>query len=161
MYPGSSGIGIDRPISSRGRWQLEAFITMIGLTPAIATAQVRIFLYAKDVDMRKSFDGLYAIVQTEFKKDVRMGDLFLFLNRRLDRLKLIYWDRDGLAIWMKRLEQGTFQRPTVKIQSNQIEMDATELGLLLSGIDLKTAKRRKRYAMSDDTRGLIEASSAK
>ena len=61
--------------------------------------------------MRKSFDGLHAIIQSEFQRDVRLGDLFLFLNRRRDRLKLMYWDRDGLAIWMKRLERGTFQRP--------------------------------------------------
>jgi transposase len=55
--------------------------------------------------MRKSFDGLHAIIQSEFQRDVRLGDLFLFLNRRRDRLKLTYWDRDGLAIWMKRLER--------------------------------------------------------
>ncbi|HEX3998805.1 MAG TPA: IS66 family insertion sequence element accessory protein TnpB [Pirellulales bacterium] len=65
----------------------------------------RIHLYAKNVDMRKSFDGLHAIIQSEFQRDVRLGDLFLFLNRRRDRLKLTYWDRDGLAIWMKRLER--------------------------------------------------------
>jgi transposase len=134
---------------------------MLGLLPSVATSQVRIFLYAKDVDMRKSFDALYGIVQTEFKKDVRLGDLFLFLNRRLDRIKLIYWDRDGLAIWMKRLEQGTFQRPVVKDDPNQVEIDATELALLLSGIDLRTAKRRKRYAIDSDTRGLIEESLSK
>jgi transposase len=131
---------------------------MLGLSPALATAQVRIFLYAKDVDMRKSFDSLYGIVQTEFKKDVRLGDLFLFLNRRLDRIKLIYWDRDGLAIWMKRLEQGTFQRPLIKQDCNQIEIDATELALLLSGIDLETAKRRKRYSIDRETRVLIKES---
>ena len=131
---------------------------MLGLSPALATAQVRIFLYAKDVDMRKSFDGLYAIVQSEFKKDVRLGDLFLFLNRRLDRIKLIYWDRDGIAIWMKRLEQGTFQRPLIKQECNQVEIDATELALLLSGIDFKTAKRRKRYSIDSKTRVLIEES---
>jgi transposase len=129
---------------------------MFGLSPSIATAQARIFLYDKDVDMRKSYDGLYAIVQTEFNKDIRLGDLFLFLNRRLDRLKLIYWDRDGLAIWMKRLERGTFQRPTLKLEGNQVEIDAIELGLLLSGIDLRTAKRRKRYAINDETRAKIK-----
>ena len=73
--------------------------------------QTQIYLYAKDVDMRKSFDGLHAIVQSEFRRDVRQGDLFLFLNRRLDRIKLMQWDTDGLVIWMKRLEKGTFQRP--------------------------------------------------
>ena len=71
----------------------------------------KIYLYAKPADMRKSFNGLHAIVQTEFRRDIRSGDVFLFLNRRLDRIKLIHWDQDGLAIWMKRLESGTFQRP--------------------------------------------------
>ena len=78
------------------------------LSPLGAT---KIYLYAKSADMRKSFNGLHAIVQSEFGRDIRTGDMFVFLNRRLDRIKLIHWDRDGLAIWMKRLERGTFQRP--------------------------------------------------
>ena len=73
--------------------------------------QSKIYLYSQNVDMRKSFDGLHAIVQSEFQRDIRLGDLFLFLNRRLDRIKLLHWDRDGLVIWMKRLERGSFQRP--------------------------------------------------
>jgi transposase len=108
--------------------------------------QTRIYLYAQPVDMRKSFDGLHAIVQSEFLRDIRGGDLFLFLNRRLDRIKLIHWDRDGLAIWMKRLERGTFQRPPGTPRGVQVEMDATDLSLLLSGIELTSVKRRRRYA---------------
>jgi transposase len=107
--------------------------------------QTRIYLYAKPADMRKSFDGLHAIVQREFLRDIRCGDLFLFLNRRLDRVKLIHWDRDGLAIWMKRLERGTFQRPQGKPSGTQVEMDATDLALLLSGIELASVKRRRWY----------------
>jgi len=110
--------------------------------------QTRIYLYAKNVDMRKSFDGLHAIIQSDFQRDVRWGDLFLFLNRRLDRLKLIYWDRDGLAIWMKRLERGTFQRPLCPPDSEHVEMDATDLTLLLSGIELASVKRRPRYSLA-------------
>jgi transposase len=106
----------------------------------------RIYLYAKNVDMRKSFDGLHGIIQTEFQRDVRFGDLFLFLNRRRNRIKLMYWDRDGLAIWMKRLERGTFQRPQPPTGANHVEMDATDLALLLSGIELATVKRRPRYS---------------
>lgn len=120
---------------------------MLGLSTSLTSPQVRIYLYAKNVDMRKSFDGLHAIVQTEFHKDIRSGDLFLFLNRRLDRLKLLHWDRDGLVIWMKRLEQGTFQRPPSATNNNQVVMDATDLALLLSGIELTSVKRRKRYAV--------------
>jgi transposase len=108
--------------------------------------QTKIYLYAKPLDMRKSFDGLHAIVQSEFLRDIRCGDVFLFLNRRLDRVKLIHWDRDGLAIWMKRLERGTFQRPPSVPRGVQVEMDATDLALLLSGIELASVKRRRRYA---------------
>ena len=95
--------------------------------------------------MRKSFDGLHAIVQSEFRRDICLGDVFLFLNRRRDRIKLIHWDRDGLAIWMKRLEKGTFQRPRGLPDGSQVEMDATDLTLLLSGIELASVKRRPRY----------------
>ena len=108
--------------------------------------QTKFYLYAKAVDMRKSFDGLHAIVQSEFRRDIRLGDVFLFLNRRRDRIKLIHWDRDGLAIWMKRLEKGTFQRPRSLPDGSQVEMDATDLALLLSGIELASVKRRPRYS---------------
>lgn len=120
----------------------------------------RIHLYAKNADMRKSFDGLHAIIQSEFQRDVRAGDLFLFLNRRLDRLKLMYWDRDGLAIWMKRLERGTFQRPTFSPGAVQVEIDATDLALLLSGIELTSVKRRPRYALGRASRATLEPNRA-
>lgn len=132
---------------------------MLGILPPFAASQVRIYLYAKDVDMRKSFDGLHAIIQSEFQKDVRLGDVFLFLNRRLDRLKLMGWDRDGLAIFYKRLESGTFQRPVVKPDGNHVELDTTELALLLTGIELRSVKRRPRYAIPQPTRELVGSSS--
>ena len=72
--------------------------------------------------------------------------MFLFLNRRLDRIKLIHWDRDGLAIWMKRLERGTFQRPPGDSQRRAGRMDTTDLALLLSGIELSSVKLRPRYS---------------
>ena len=125
---------------------------MTGKAPAMLPSsllsplgQTKIYLYAKPLDMRKSFDGLHAIVQSEFLRDIRCGDVFLFLNRRLDRIKLIHWDRDGLAIWMKRLERGTFQKPQGTPSGAQLEMDATDLALLLSGIELASVKRRRRY----------------
>lgn len=70
------------------------------------TSTARIYLYMQNVDMRRSFDGLYAIVQSEFTRDIRLGDYFMFINKRRDRIKIIWWDRDGLAIFMKRLEAG-------------------------------------------------------
>jgi transposase len=117
--------------------------------------QTKIYLYAKNVDMRKSFDGLHAIVQSEFQRDIRLGDLFLFLNRRLDRIKLIHWERDGLVIWMKRLEKGNFQRPPCAPGADHVEMDATDLAILLAGLELASVKRRPRYRC--DTASLAAA----
>ncbi len=76
-----------------------------------APSAVRIFAYALPTDMRKSFDGLHAIVTNEFTMDVLNGDYFVFFNRALDRCKILMWDRDGLVVWAKRLERGRFQRP--------------------------------------------------
>ena len=83
---------------------------------------------------------------TAFGQDPLSGHLFLFVNRRRDRLKILYWDRDGLAIWYKRLETpGTFQLPAVPHDARSIEMTATQLSLILSGIDLRSARQRRRY----------------
>ncbi len=113
-------------------------------------SHVRIFLHTQPVDMRKSFDGLFGIVKNEFGKDVRDGGLFLFLNRNRNRIKLMYWDVDGIAIWMKRLERGSFQHPQPAALGDAdadkcLIMDASQLHLLLSGIQLESVKRRKRY----------------
>lgn len=118
---------------------------MNGVVPFTGGMQARIFLYVPPVDMRRSFDGLMAIVQAEFTQDIRQGDLFLFINKRRDRIKILWWDNDGLAIFMKRLEQGTFERPGNQADDKHLEMDRTALSLLLSGIELKSVKRRKRY----------------
>jgi len=86
-------------------------------------------------------------VQSVFGRDVIDGHLFLFLSRRRDRIKLLYWDRDGLALWYKRLEAGTFETPRFADQSH-VELDATELAMLLGGVSLADAHRRKRFAIA-------------
>jgi transposase len=106
---------------------------------------LRIYLHARPTDMRKSFDGLCALVRGVFQADPLDGSLFLFVNRRGDRLKALWWDRDGLALFYKRLEAGTFEMPRSQGESAAVEIDATELALLLSGVSLASAKRRKRY----------------
>lgn len=108
--------------------------------------QARIFIYALPTDMRKSFDGLCGIVKIDFQKDILSGDYFVFFNRSLDRYKILLWDRDGLVLLYKRLEQGCFQRLPNNGQSLVIEVDATTLTLILNGIDLSSAKRRKRFS---------------
>lgn len=119
----------------------------------------RVFLATEPTDMRKGFDGLFALVEGVIKEDPFSGHLFVFRNQRRDRLKVLWWDRDGLAIFYKRLEKGGYQFPTdatVKTprgsttledrsQAARCEIRADELALLLEGIDLGSVKRRPRY----------------
>ena len=106
---------------------------------------VRVFLHTPATDLRKGFDALSGLVTTAFSQDPTSGHLFLFVNRRRDRLKILYWDCDGLAIWYKRLETGSFQLPMINRDAVSIEMSSTQLALILSGIDLRSARQRKRY----------------
>lgn len=106
---------------------------------------VKIYLHAEPVDMRKSFDGLFGIIKSDLHLDVRDGGVFMFLNLRRNRIKLMHWDRDGLAIWMKRLEKGCFQRPLRSPDGKHVVVDPAELQSILSGIDLSSIKKRKRY----------------
>ena len=106
---------------------------------------IKIYLHAEPVDMRKSFDGLFGIIKSDLHLDVRDGGVFMFLNLRRNRIKLMHWDRDGLAIWMKRLEKGCFQRPLRSPDGKHVIVDPTELQSILSGIDLSSIKKRKRY----------------
>lgn len=103
----------------------------------------RIFVYTRPTDMRKSFDGLAAIVREQWGVDPPSGQLFVFRGRRGDRLKMLYWDDDGLVVWAKRLEVGTFQLPAADAAG--LEIKATDLALILGGIDLHSAQRRPRY----------------
>jgi transposase len=108
-------------------------------------ASVRVYLCLSPCDMRRSFDGLHALVRDHLQLDPFAGHLYLFAGKRRDRLKILYWDRDGFAIWAKRLEQGTYAIPSGEDGARRIEITAEELGALLSGIDLSAATRRKRY----------------
>jgi transposase len=111
-------------------------------------ASVRVYLATSPCDMRRSFDGLHALVNAVLQMDAFAGHLFVFANRRRDRVKILYWDRDGFAMWAKRLEEGTYAMPFSEADEVRREITAQELGALLSGIDLSEAKRRKRYSRS-------------
>ncbi len=117
---------------------------MIGLTTSI-----RIFVCTCPTYMRRSFDGLSGMAENLMKQDPLSGALFVFRNRNRDRLKIMYWDKDGLAIWYKRLEKGSFQLPTDMQSKDErptsVEISTEELSMLLGGIDLSNVKRRKRY----------------
>ncbi len=103
------------------------------------TGATRIYLHRGWVDMRKSFDGLSGVVRAELAGDPLDGSLFVFCNRRRNMAKLLWWDRDGYAIWFKRLEKGTFIIP--KLDGGGAEIDRRDLAMLLEGV---TAKRQSR-----------------
>lgn len=109
------------------------------------SSTLRFFLYAHATDMRKSFDGLSGLVTSALSRDPTSGDVYVFLNRRRDRMKLLLWDRTGFWLFYKRLEQGTFQLPTTVAEQASLELRYDELLLILEGIDLASIKRRRRY----------------
>jgi transposase len=111
-------------------------------------ASVRVYLCTTPCDMRRSFDGLHTLVTSVMQMDAFAGHLFVFSNRRRDRVKILSWDRDGFVVWAKRLEEGTYAMPFSERGEVRQEITAQELGALLSGIDLSQAKRRKRYQRS-------------
>ena len=107
---------------------------------------VRVYLCLTSCDMRKSFDSLHALVREHLELDAFAGHLFVFTSRRKDRVKILYWDRDGFALWSKRLEEGTYAMPSAtEVTERRREITTQELAALLSGIDLQQASRRKRY----------------
>ena len=110
----------------------------------------RIFVCTHPADMRCSFDGLAALVQTHLGQDPLSGDLFVFRSKRGDRVKLLYWCEDGYALWYKRLEEGTFAWPNLegartKVGEHGLTLRPAELAMLLDGIELRDVKRRPRY----------------
>lgn len=116
---------------------------MFNLSPAI-----RIFVYAKPVDMRSSFNGLSGLVHSHLQQDPFSGSLFLFRSRRGNFIKILWWDIDGFAIFAKRLEVGTFRFPHIRFVNGAyepIEIERSQLLLLLEGIDTDSVKRLKRY----------------
>ncbi|MGH7893382.1 MAG: IS66 family insertion sequence element accessory protein TnpB [Candidatus Binatia bacterium] len=109
-------------------------------------ACVRIYIAAEAVDLRRGFDGLAATTRSVIHEDPLNGHLFVFLNRRRNRVKLLVWDRTGYLLLYKRLERGTFSLPTEPAPgARHIEVDSGELGLMLEGVDLTNATRRDRW----------------
>lgn len=104
----------------------------------------RLFLATQPTDLRKGFNGLSALVDGTFGMESMSGDLFIFLNRRATQVRILYWDRDGYCVLMKRLEAGTFKRVRTA-DGPQVEIDAWELSMLLEGIEAEKLRRRKRY----------------
>lgn len=113
---------------------------MLSLPPS-----VRVFVCTRPADMRKGYDGLAALAREVIEQDPLSGHLFVFRNRPADRLKILYWDRDGYALWQKRLERGTFSFPADGTE--RLELTAAQLQLILQGVDLASVRWRRRFAL--------------
>ena len=113
---------------------------MLNLPPS-----VRIYFATTSTDLRKSIDGLAALVRNGWALDVYSGYLFVFASRRGDRIKVLAWDRGGFVLYYKRLERGRFKVPHVEVGAQAIEMDAPTLMMLLDGIDTRTVRRARHW----------------
>jgi len=107
--------------------------------------QVKIFLCLAPTDLRKSFDSLAALVQEVLHEDPLSGHLFVFRSKRGNRLKLLYWDTDGFALWYKRLEEGRFGFPPAAEGVTSLVISAADLAMLLEGVEWSSVRRRERY----------------
>jgi transposase len=104
----------------------------------------RVFVATARVDGRKGIDGLSALVRSQFAEDPLSGTMYVFFSRRADRVRVLYWDRDGYVLVTKRLEKGTFRVPW-DAAAGKVVIEAAELLLVLEGIDLSRAVRRARW----------------
>jgi transposase len=118
---------------------------------------LKIFLAVAPTDLRKSHDGLAALVEHVLEADPFSGQLFVFRNKRADRVKLLYWDGDGYALWYKRLEVGSFRFPATEAGTTRVPIAASDLTMLLSGVDLASVKRSHRYYRRDSAKNLAIA----
>ncbi|MCA9136517.1 MAG: IS66 family insertion sequence element accessory protein TnpB [Planctomycetales bacterium] len=109
-------------------------------------ANTRIFVYTDPTDMRKSFNGLSGLVKEHFDIDLFSGHLFVFFNRKRDYVKILMWDNDGLSLWCKRLESGTFEK-LVHQEQGSFEIDSAGLVMMLRGVQIEGTPRRKRYSI--------------
>lgn len=123
-------------------------------------AGVRLFAATQPTDLRKSYSGLSALVESEFGMSATSGELFIFLNRRGTQVRTLFWDRDGYCILMKRLERGTFRRVESADGKAHVEIDAGELAMLLEGIDAPRVRRRKRYRAASVANPVVTATAS-
>lgn len=115
---------------------------VVGLPPS-----VKIYFATSLVDMRNGIDGLRAVVEQVLKKSPNDGHLFVFVGKSRDKVKILFWDKNGYVLYFKRLERGRFQLPSIDERRTKVEMEATELAMLLDGIDLN-ARRLARWTPS-------------
>ena len=107
-------------------------------------AETNIYLCTQPVDFRKGFDGLTGVVTTALGHNVTDGSLFLFVNRKQDRIKALWWETGGLTLWYRRLEQGTVELPKADGDQSYVTIDSVELAMWIAGVPLKSAKQRRK-----------------
>ena len=125
-------------------------ISLPKLSQLDQASATKVWLATQPADMRCGFDRLAELASSVTGQDPLEGHLFLFRSRGGDRLKILYWDADGYALWYKRLEEGTFKLPKIEEGARSVQLRPSELAMMLDGIDLKSVKRVKRYARKKD-----------
>jgi transposase len=126
-------------------------IALPSLSQLDRASSTRIWLCTGPTDMRRGFDRLAEQAHTVTRQDPQSGHLFVFRSRGGDRLKLLHWDKDGYALWYKRLEEGTFKLPRLNASQQSVELQASELAMILDGIDLSSVKRVRRYHREENS----------
>lgn len=114
---------------------------MLGLN----TSQ-RYLLYSHPTDMRKSFDGLSGLIQNNLERNPSSGEVFVFINKRRDKIKLLHWSGAGFVLYYKRLEEGTFELPQYDEKALSISLNYTQMVMLIDGLSIKNVVRRKRFS---------------
>ncbi len=110
----------------------------------------RFHLYSQPTDMRKSFDGLSGIIQNTLESNPCNGDVFIFINRRRDKIKLLHWQGISFTLYYKRLEEGTFEVPTYDLGAGSVVLSYTQIVMLVDGLTIKNIQKRKRYTLSTE-----------
>ncbi len=113
------------------------------------TSSFRYYLYGAPTDMRKSFDGLSGIVQSQLERDATSGEVFIFVNRRRNKIKLLRWEQGGFILYYKRLEKGTFELPSFAADAVSCQMSWPGLMLMIEGITIEKSKQRRRYFINN------------
>ena len=106
----------------------------------------KFYLYSKPTDMRKSFNGLYGLIVRAMQKNPLSGDVYIFINKRRDMMKILHWQHGGFMLYFKRLEKGTFEIPKQENKDEEIKISYTKLAMIISGISVKNLKKRKRFS---------------
>ncbi len=105
------------------------------------------YLYNGSTDMRKSFDGLSGLVQTELQRNPMSGEVFIFINKRRNKIKLLHWEHGGFILYYKRLERGTFEKISINTTTKSCYIEWSSLVMMIEGISIKHSIKRKRYLL--------------